>query len=391
MSTVKTARKKVMVIFGTRPEATKMCPVVQELKKFPEWFETKVVVTGQHREQLDQALSHFDIQPDIDLCLMKQNQTLAYITSAAITGLDKVVSEERPDLILIHGDTQTAVCGGMVAFFHKIVVGHIEAGLRSHDKYSPWPEEMNRKIVDVVSDIMFAPTSTSKENLIREGCSENHIFITGQTAVDAAILTSRPDYVFKEDRLNHLVKQKGRIITMTAHRKENYGAPMIRMFRAIRRIADENPDVAVVYPVHLSPVVRETALDVLSGHDRIHLLDPIDYPDMVNLLSRSFLILSDSGGLQEEAPVFKKPLVLMRDTTERPEAVTANAVYLAGTEESTIHAVTTRLLTDMNFYNKMSNAVNPFGDGLASERIVQIIARRFGFVSEFPEQFTVRN
>ncbi|TMV46329.1 UDP-N-acetylglucosamine 2-epimerase (non-hydrolyzing) [Paenibacillus mesophilus] len=380
-----------MVIFGTRPEATKMCPVVQELKKFPEWFETKVVVTGQHREQLDQALSHFDIQPDIDLCLMKQNQTLAYITSAAITGLDKVVSEERPDLILIHGDTQTAVCGGMVAFFHKIVVGHIEAGLRSHDKYSPWPEEMNRKIVDVVSDIMFAPTSTSKENLIREGCSENHIFITGQTAVDAAILTSRPDYVFKEDRLNHLVKQKGRIITMTAHRKENYGAPMIRMFRAIRRIADENPDVAVVYPVHLSPVVRETALDVLSGHDRIHLLDPIDYPDMVNLLSRSFLILSDSGGLQEEAPVFKKPLVLMRDTTERPEAVTANAVYLAGTEESTIHAVTTRLLTDMNFYNKMSNAVNPFGDGLASERIVQIIARRFGFVSEFPEQFTVRN
>ncbi len=382
-------RKKVMVIFGTRPEATKMCPVVQELKKHPEWFETKVVVTGQHREQLYQALSHFDIHPDVDLCLMKVNQTLAYITSAAITGLDKVISEERPDLILIHGDTQTAVCGGMVAFFHKIPVGHIEAGLRSHNKYSPWPEEINRRIVDVVSDFLFAPTSNSKDNLIREGYSEKDIYITGQTAVDAAILTNRSDYVFNEARLNHIVKQKSRIITMTAHRKENYGSPMIQMFRAIRRIADENPDISVIYPIHLSPIVRETAHKILSGHDRIHLLDPIDYPDMINLLSRSFLILSDSGGLQEETPVFNKPLVLMRDTTERPEAVTANAVYLAGTEEGAIHAVTNRLLTDLNFYNTMSNAVNPFGDGHASKRIVQIIAHHFGFVSELPQEFKV--
>jgi len=384
-----TTRKKIMVIFGTRPEATKMGPVVQELKKHPKWFETKVVVTGQHREQLYQALTHFAIQPDVDLTLMKENQTLAYITSAAITGLDQVISKESPDLILIHGDTQTAVCGGMVAFFHKIPVGHIEAGLRSHNKYSPWPEEINRKIIDIVTDFLFAPTTISRDNLLREGYNDNDIYITGQTAVDAAIMTNRSDYVFNEDKLNHLVKQKGRVITMTAHRKENYGSPMLRMFRAIRRIVDENPDISIIYPVHLSPIVREAAFNILSGHERIHLIGPLDYPDMINLLSRSFLVLSDSGGLQEETPVFNKPLVLMRDTTERPEAVTANAVYLAGTEEEAIYAVTTRLLNDPNFYDSMSNAVNPFGDGQASRRIVQIIAHHFGFVSELPEEFNV--
>ncbi|REK76201.1 non-hydrolyzing UDP-N-acetylglucosamine 2-epimerase [Paenibacillus paeoniae] len=382
-------RKKIMVIFGTRPEATKMCPVVQELKKHSEWFDTKVILTGQHREQLHQALAHFDIQPDIDLNLMKESQSLAYLTSAAITGLDEVISEERPDLILIHGDTQTALCGGLVAFFHKIPVGHVEAGLRSHHKYSPWPEEINRRIIDVVTDFMFAPTSINQDNLIRDGYKEQHIYITGQTAVDAALLTNREHYVFNEDRLNHLVNQPGRIITLTAHRKEHYGAPMLQMFRAIRRIADEHPDTSVIYPVHLSPTVREAAYCILSGHDRIHLLDPIDYPDMIHLLSRSYLVLSDSGGLQEETPVFHKPLVLMRDTTERPEAVAANAVFLAGTEESAIHAVTTRLLTDKEFYHAMSHTVNPFGDGQASKRIVQIIARHFGFLSELPVPFGV--
>ncbi|MCU6793789.1 UDP-N-acetylglucosamine 2-epimerase (non-hydrolyzing) [Paenibacillus sp. WQ 127069] len=380
-------RKKIMLIFGTRPEATKMGPVVQELKKHPEWFETKVIVTGQHREQLDQVLAHFGIRPDVDLNLMKENQSLAYITSAAVTGLDKVISEEKPDLILIHGDTQTAMCGGMVSFFHKIPIGHIEAGLRSQNKYSPWPEEMNRKVIDVVTDFLFAPTSISKDNLLKEGYNTEDIHVTGQTAVDAAIMTNRTDYVFSEARLNHIFKQKSKIITMTAHRKENYGEPMFQMFRAIRRIADENPDVSVIYPIHLSPIVRESAFQMLSGHDRIHLLDPINYPDMINLLSRSFLVLSDSGGLQEETPVFKKPLVLMRDITERPEAVTAKAVYLAGTEEDSIYAVTARLLTDMTFYNSMSNVVNPFGDGQASRRIVQIIAHHFGFASELPKEF----
>lgn len=381
-------RKKIMVIFGTRPEATKMAPVIQELKRHPECFETRVVVTGQHKEQLYQALSHFDIVPEFDLGLMKENQTLAYITSSAITGLDKFISMERPDLILIHGDTQTAVCGGIVAFFHKIPVGHIEAGLRSHHKYSPWPEEMNRKIVDAVTDFLFVPTSISKDNLLREGYSEKDIYITGQTAVDTALMTSRLNYVFNEEALNHIVKQKDRrIITVTAHRKENYGDPMIQMFRSIRRITDENPDVTVIFPVHLSPTVRKTAFQILSGHDRIHLLDPIDYPDMINLLSRSFLVLSDSGGLQEETAVFHKPLVLMRDSTERPEAVIANSVYLAGTGEEAIHEVTTRLLTDMEFYDSMSPIQNPFGDGLASKRIVEIIAHHFGWVPELPLEF----
>jgi len=379
--------KKVMVIIGTRPEATKICPVIHELRKHPEWFETKVVVTGQHREQLYQVLSHFDIQPDIDLKLMKENQTLAYITSTAITGLDQVISDERPDFVLVHGDTITAVSGGLAAFFHKIPVGHIEAGLRSYNKFSPWPEEINRKIIDVVSDFMFAPTSMSKDNLVKEGINENQIYITGQTAVDAAMLTIRTNYVFKEERLNEILKQNGRVIAMTAHRKENYGPPMNRMFRAIRRIADEHPDVSIIYPVHLSPVVRETAQSILAGHERIHLLDPIDYSDMIHLVSRSFLVLSDSGGLQEETPIFQKPLVLMRDTTERPEAIAANAVLLAGTEESVIHDITTRLLADKDFYNMMSKARNPFGDGHASERIVQIIADHFGFVAELPQAF----
>ena len=379
--------KKIMVIFGTRPEATKLGPVVQELKNHQEWFETKVVVTGQHKEQLYQALSHFDIQPDVDLSIMKENQTLAYITSAAITGLDAVIAEDRPDLILIHGDTQTAVCGGMAAFFHKIPVGHVEAGLRSHNKYSPWPEEMNRRIVDVVTDISFAPTPVSRDNLLKEGYNDKDIYVTAQTAVDAAIATHCSGYIFNEDILNSLVKQPGRIITVTVLRKENYGAPMHQMFRAIRRIADEHPDVSVIYPVHLSPAVREAAFGMLWGHERIHLLDPMEYPDMINLLARSFLVMSDSGGLQEETPVFHKPLVLMRDTTERPEAVAAHAVYLAGTEEEAIHEVTSRLLTDSDFYRSMSSTVNPFGDGLASKRIVQIIACHFGFVPELPEDF----
>lgn len=364
-----------------------MCPVVHELKKHPEWFETKVVVTGQHREQLYQALAHFEIQPDIDLCLMKDNQSLAYFTSAAISGLDKIVSEDRPDLILIHGDTQTALCGGLVAFFHKIPVGHVEAGLRSHNKYSPWPEEVNRRMVDVVTDLLFAPTSIGKDNLMKEGCNRDHIFVTGQTAVDAAILTNKADYNFHETKLNDLVRHEGRITTMTAHRRENYGVPMKQMFGAIRRVVDEQPDVSIIYPVHLSPTVRDTAYKMLSGHARIHLLDPIEYPDMINLLSRSYLIVSDSGGLQEETPVFKKPLVLMRDTTERPEAVAANAVYLAGTDESSIYDITTRLLTDTNFYEGMASAGNPFGDGQASGRIVNIIAHYFGFTANLPVEF----
>ncbi|EJW17765.1 UDP-N-acetylglucosamine 2-epimerase (non-hydrolyzing) [Paenibacillus alvei] len=375
-------KKKIMVIFGTRPEATKMCPVVQELKQQSDWFDTKVVVTGQHREQLYQALSHFSLSPDLDLRLMKENQSLAYFTSAAIAGLDNVLAEDKPDMILVHGDTQTAMCGGLAAFFHKIPVGHVEAGLRSHNKYSPWPEEVNRRIVDAVTDLLFAPTSVGKDNLLREGYSEGHIYITGQTAVDAALQTYKENYTFSEAALHALVQHPGRIITVTAHRRENYGTPMQNMFRAIRRIADNHPDTAVIYPVHMSPVVRDAAHTLLSGHDRIHLLNTLEYPDMINLLARSYLIMSDSGGLQEETTVFNKPLVLMRDTTERPEAVDANMVALAGTEEDSIFNIANRLLSDEQTYLGMTKASNPFGDGQASKRIVQIIANHFGFTSE---------
>ncbi|NEZ43688.1 non-hydrolyzing UDP-N-acetylglucosamine 2-epimerase [Paenibacillus alvei] len=375
-------KKKIMVIFGTRPEATKMCPVVQELKQQSDWFDTKVVVTGQHREQLYQALSHFSLSPDLDLRLMKENQSLAYFTSAAIAGLDNVLAEDKPDMILVHGDTQTAMCGGLAAFFHKIPVGHVEAGLRSHNKYSPWPEEVNRRIIDAVTDLLFAPTSVGKDNLLREGYSEGHIYITGQTAVDAALQTYKENYTFNEAALHALVQHQGRIITVTAHRRENYGTPMQNMFRAIRRIADNHPDTAVIYPVHMSPVVRDAAHTLLSGHDRIHLLNTLEYPDMINLLARSYLIMSDSGGLQEETTVFNKPLVLMRDTTERPEAVDANMVALAGTEEDSIFNIANRLLSDEQTYLGMTKASNPFGDGQASKRIVQIIANHFGLTSE---------
>jgi len=362
-----------------------MCPVVQQLKKCG--FETKVVVTGQHREQLDQVLSHFSITPDTDLNLMQPNQTLAGFTSAAISGLDRVVSEQKPDLILVHGDTQTAMVGGLVAFFHQIPVGHVEAGLRSHNKYSPWPEEINRKIVDVVADLLFVPTSVGKQNLLQEGYAPGQMFVTGQTAVDAALWTNKADYTFHNERLNRIVGQPGRLITVTAHRRENYGEPMKRMFRAIRRIVDDHPDVTVVYPVHLSPTVRETAYSMLSGYERIHLLEPIDYPDMINLISRSYLILSDSGGLQEETSVFHKPMVLMRDTTERPEAVREQAVYLAGTDENVIYDNAASLLNDSDRYNIMAGAKNPFGDGRASERIVSVIARHFGLLPHLPDEF----
>ncbi|EQB86102.1 UDP-N-acetylglucosamine 2-epimerase (non-hydrolyzing) [Clostridium punense] len=379
--------KKIMVIFGTRPEATKMCTVVNALNKYPERFDVKVVVTGQHKEQLYQVLQNFNLKPDIDLGIMKENQSLSYVTSSAISGLDSVIQEDKPDFILVHGDTTTSFCGALVGFYHKIPVGHIEAGLRSYEKYSPWPEEVNRRLVDVVADILFAPTALSCENLIKEGYKKEQIYITGQTAIDAAMATYKEEYLFNEPELNKIDFENSRVITMTAHRRENYGEPMRQMFTAIRRIADNNPDVLIVYPVHLSPTVREMAYSTLSGHERILLLEPIDFVDMLNLQARSHFIMSDSGGLQEECVVFHKPLVLMRDTTERPEAIEAGAVYLAGTDESVIYDVSMKLLTDSNFYNQMATARNPFGDGKASERIAHILSQYFGFVDELPEEF----
>jgi UDP-N-acetylglucosamine 2-epimerase (non-hydrolysing) len=363
-----------------------MGPLVKELQRHPDWFDTRLVVTGQHRQQLQQALAYFDLVPDVDLDIMKEQQSLAYVATAAIAGLDKVMEADRPDIVLAHGDTQTTFCAGLTAFFHRVPVGHVEAGLRSFNKYSPWPEEINRRLVDVVSDIYFAPTEVGRQNLLAEGYQEN-IYVTGQTAVDAALSTYRKDYTFMETRLNELLRHPGRIIAMTAHRRENYGEPMRQMFSAVRRVVDDNPDVLLIYPVHLSPIVRQAAAEGLQGHERIQLLEPIEFPDMVNLLARSYMVMSDSGGLQEESTVFSRPMVLMRDTTERPEAVEAGAVYLAGTAEADIYRVASRLLSDSEFYNRMASAKNPFGDGHASARIVQILAHYFGFTETLPDEF----
>ncbi len=379
--------KKIMIIIGTRPEATKMGTLIQEMKSCTEWFDVKVVVTGQHKEQLYQVMDNFDIEPDIDLEIMKENQSLAYITTRAISGLDDIVSEEKPDFILVHGDTQTSFSGALVGFLHQIPVGHVEAGLRSHNKYSPWPEEINRKLVDVVTDYLFAPTENSVENLKQEGYVRENIYITGQTAIDAAIIAYKKDHIFKIDKLNAIDFSAKRVITMTAHRRENRGKPMEQMFRAIRRVVDDHPDVLVIYPVHLSPIVRKHAYDLLSNHDRILLIEPVDFFDLINLQARSHFIISDSGGLQEEASVFNKPLVLMRDTTERPEAIEKGTVYLAGIDEEPIYEVTTKLLNDPEFYESLTIESNPFGDGKASKRIRDVIAYHFGFIENLPEEF----
>jgi len=383
-------RKKVMVVIGTRPEATKMGPVILKLKQHQEWFETQLVVTGQHKEQLYQSLHPFGITPDIDLEIMRDRQTLTYVTTAALTGLEEVISQGKPDIVLVHGDTQTTFAAGLAAFLHKVPVGHIEAGLRSHNRYSPWPEEVNRKLVDVVADLLFAPTQVGRSNLIAEGYDPKQIFVTGQTAVDAALAMYRPDYTFANTRLNEVLNHSGRVIAITAHRRENYGDPMRQMFAAIRRIVDDNPDVLAVYPVHLSPTVRAAVSEMLLGHHRIMLLDPIDFPDMVNLMARSHMVMSDSGGLQEESTVFGRPMVLMRDTTERPEAIETGAVYLAGTDTQPIYNVASRLLNDRAFYEKMATAKNPFGDGKASERIIGIIAHYLALTQTLPALFDQR-
>lgn len=380
-------RRKVLIVFGTRPEATKMCPVVLALQRYPEWFDVRVAVTGQHREQLDQVLEHFGVTPDYDLNIMQHRQSLTYIVTAALQGLDRIIGEVEPDVVLVHGDTHTTMVGTLAAFYHKVPVGHVEAGLRTHNKYSPFPEEVNRRITDVVADYLFAPTPLNRENLLREGVDPGAIYVTGQTGVDATMATYRADYRFAEERLNQVDFAGHRVMTVTAHRRENWGEPMRQMFTAMRRLVDDHPDTLLIYPVHLSPAVREVAMPILAGHPRIQLLDPISYADMVNLEARSYLILSDSGGLQEEAPVFGKPLVLMRDTTERPEAMAAGVVVLAGTEEEAVYQAAHRLLADPAAYSQMARARNPFGDGHASERIAGYLAHVWGFVPEPPAEF----
>ncbi|OAT72463.1 non-hydrolyzing UDP-N-acetylglucosamine 2-epimerase [Parageobacillus thermoglucosidasius] len=376
---------KVMTIFGTRPEAIKMAPLVLELKKHSELIEPIVTVTAQHRQMLDQVLEIFDIKPDYDLNIMKDRQTLAEITVRALEGLDDVMKKVKPDLVLVHGDTTTTFVASLAAFYNQIAVGHVEAGLRTWNKYSPFPEEMNRQLTGVIADLHFAPTKKAYENLINENKKPDSIFITGNTAIDALKTTVTDSY--KHDILEKIGDD--RMILLTAHRRENLGESMRNMFRAIKRIVQEHEDVQVVYPVHLNPAVREVADEILGNDPRIHLIEPLGVFDFHNLAARAFLILTDSGGVQEEAPSLGVPVLVLRDTTERPEGIEAGTLKLAGTNEKTIYSMARELLNNRSEYEKMAKASNPYGDGQASKRIVQAILYYFGKATNPPEPFSI--
>lgn len=360
--------RKVMTIFGTRPETIKMAPLVKELQSRPQ-VQTIVCVTAQHRQMLDQVLQAFEIEPDYDLDIMQQGQTLSDVTSRVLNGLEDIMKTEKPDIVLVHGDTTTTFAGALAAYYQQIPVGHVEAGLRTYQKYSPYPEEMNRQMVGVMADLHFAPTYKSMENLLREGKKRENIIVTGNTAIDALKTTVRDDY--SSELLNWA--QGSRLLVLTAHRRENLGAPMYRMFRAIKRIVDLYEDVKMVYPVHLNPIVQRAAHEVFGNDPKIRLVEPMDVIDFHNLLSRSYLILTDSGGIQEEAPSLGKPVIVLRDTTERPEGVEAGTLKLAGTDEMTIYHLLDELLNNSEEYHRMSCAKNPYGDGEASRKIVDFL------------------
>ncbi|VEF49574.1 UDP-N-acetylglucosamine 2-epimerase [Bacillus freudenreichii] len=375
---------KVMAIFGTRPEAIKMAPLILELERQSDEFETIVTVTAQHRQMLDQVLEIFDIQPDYDLNIMKDRQTLAEVTTAALTGLDEVMKKTRPDIVLVHGDTTTTFAAGLAAFYNQIPVGHVEAGLRTWNKYSPFPEEMNRQLTGVIADLHFSPTQQSANNLLEEGKKEETIFITGNTAIDALKTTVRDEYT-------HSVLEKvgqDRLILLTAHRRENLGEPMRNIFRAVKRLVEDHQDIQVVYPVHLNPAVRETANEILGNDPRIHLIEPLDVIDFHNFANKAYLILSDSGGVQEEAPSLGVPVLVLRDTTERPEGIEAGTLKLTGLQEETIYQLANELLTDPSAHEKMAKAVNPYGDGEASRRIVEAIRCRCLSLPETPRNMS---
>lgn len=376
---------RVMTIFGTRPEAIKMAPLVLELQKRAD-IQSICCVTAQHREMLDAVLEIFRLTPDYDLNIMEPRQTLSTITTKCLLGMEGVLEQAGPDLVLVHGDTSTTFAGALAAFYRQIPVGHVEAGLRTWDKYSPFPEEMNRKLVGDIADLHFCPTPANRENLAREGITDG-VFVTGNTVIDALKTTVRPDYQFATQALNGLDYTGKRIILVTCHRRENYGQPMANIMTALRRIADAFPDVELVYPVHLSPVVREAAGKYLSGHPRIHLIDPLSADEMHNLMARAYLVMTDSGGLQEEAPALGRPVLVLRRETERPEAVKAGTVKLAGTEEEEIFSLASELLHDERAYHAMAHAVNPYGDGQACRRIADAIEWKFGLRAEKPDEF----
>lgn len=364
---------KVMTIFGTRPEAIKMAPLVKELEKREE-IESIVCVTAQHREMLDQVLKVFDIHPDYDLNIMKHGQTLSDITSKVLLGLEKIMIDEKPDIVLVHGDTTTTFAGALAAFYNRIPIGHVEAGLRTWNKYSPFPEEINRQMVDCMTDMYFAPTDVSKQNLLLQNIDESKIYVTGNTAIDAMKYTINNDYT------NELFDWLGddKLILLTAHRRENLGKPMSNIFRAVKRLVNDIPNIKVIYPIHLNPNIRKIANEIIGDNDKIKIIEPLEVVDFHNFINKSYIILSDSGGIQEEAPSLGKPVLVLRDTTERPEGIEAGTLKLVGTEEDTIYEEAKQLILNKQNYLKMSNAKNPYGDGFSSEKIVNLIIEKLG-------------
>ncbi|MHB1043515.1 MAG: non-hydrolyzing UDP-N-acetylglucosamine 2-epimerase [Eubacteriales bacterium] len=379
---------KILTVFGTRPEAIKMAPLVKELQRHEGEIDCRVAVTAQHREMLDQVLELFSITPHHDLNIMKQEQDLFYITGRALAGMREVLAEEKPGLVLVHGDTTTTFVGALAAFYNQVPVGHVEAGLRTGNKYSPFPEEINRHLTGVLTDLHFAPTRTARENLLAEGVPPGSIFVTGNTVIDALLSTVRPNYRFEDPALDNLDFQNYRLLLVTTHRRENLGEPLREVYRALKNLVLSYPDVQVVFPVHKNPLVRGAVEEVLGGLPRVLLTEPMDYLPFVNLIHRSYMVLSDSGGLQEEAPALGKPVLVLRGTTERPEAVTAGTVRLVGTDRAAVEDEARLLLDDRAHYSRMANAVNPYGDGLASGRIARAILFRFGLTGTPPEEFS---
>ena len=380
---------KVLVVFGTRPEAIKMAPLVRELKKHRDQLDCKVAVTAQHREMMDQVLRLFELVPDYDLNVMRANQTLFELTGRALAGLREVLQQEKPDLVLVHGDTTTTFVGALAAYYLQIPVGHVEAGLRTYNKYSPFPEEINRRLTGALADLHFAPTAQAKDNLLREGVPAESVLVTGNTVIDALLETVRQDYTFSDPVLKKIDFTRRRVLVTTAHRRENLGAPLENICLALKDIALAYPDVDVVFPVHKNPLVRQVVEKVLRGVERVHLIEPLDYQPFAHLIKNSYLVLSDSGGLQEEAPALGKPVLVLRDTTERPEAVEAGTVRLVGAAQEAVCAAARRLLDDRRDYARMANVVNPYGDGYASRRIVQGIRVKFSLSQEPVDEFAL--